>query len=195
MLKLQLPTDPKWANVAEDNIREILVDHAFCEQKAASNAISIITKYPENSELVEAMSALAIEEMEHFRMVHQKITDRGWKLGRERKDNYVNELDKFCKKPGFNRAETLVHKLLFAAMIEARSCERFKVLSDNIEDSELAKFYRDLMISEANHYTMFLKYAHQYGDEICDVDVIWEDFLKFEAIVINNYGTKEHIHG
>ena len=195
MLKLQLPTDPKWANVAEGNIKEILIDHAFCEQKAASNAISIITKYPEYSELVEAMSALAIEEMEHFRMVHQKITERGWHMGRERKDNYVNEIAKFFKKSGYNREETLVHKLLFAAMIEARSCERFKVLSANIEDKELANFYRDLMISEANHYTMFLKFAHQYGDAICDVDAIWNEFLAFEAVVIQNYGTQERIHG
>ncbi|MBL4651685.1 MAG: tRNA-(ms[2]io[6]A)-hydroxylase [Flavobacteriales bacterium] len=195
MLKLQLPTDPKWANVAEGNIKEILIDHAFCEQKAASNAISIITKYPEYSELVEAMSALAIEEMEHFRTVHEKITERGWKLGRERKDNYVNEIAKFFNKSGHNREETLVHKLLFAAMIEARSCERFKVLSDNIDDNELAEFYLDLMISEANHYTMFLKFAHQYGDAICDVDAIWNEFLKFEAEVIKNYGTQERIHG
>lgn len=194
MFKLQLPTDPKWANVAEDNIQEILTDHAFCEQKAASSAISIIVQYPELTELTQAMSALVIEEMEHFRMVHDIIVKRGWELGRERKDNYVNELAKFFSR-GASREQKLIDKLLFAAMIEARSCERFRVLSENIEDQELAEFYRELMISEANHYTMFLKFARQFGEGVCDVDKLWNEFLEFEAKVIKNYGTKEHIHG
>ena len=194
MFKLQLPTDPRWANIAKDNLKEILTDHAFCEQKAASSAISIIVQFPEYTEITEAMSALAIEEMEHFRMVHQKITDRGWSLGMERKDDYVNQLAVFFKK-GCNRKQHLINKLLFGAMIEARSCERFRVLSENIEDEELSNFYKELMISEANHYTLFLKFARKYGEGVCDVDKLWNDFLKYEAEVIADYGRKEMIHG
>ena len=194
MLKLKLPTDPRWVNIAEKNIDEILTDHAFCEQKAASTAISLIVNYPEYPELVEDMSALAREEMQHFRMVHKKILDRGYNLGRERKDPYVNDLRSFFPKTG-DRKKNLVYRLLMAAMIEARSCERFRVLSENIEDQELSKFYFDLMKSEATHYTMFLQHARNFGEGLLDVNELWEQFLEFEAKVIANYGTKEHIHG
>ena len=121
MFRLKMATDPKWANVAEDNIQEILTDHAYCEQKAATSAITIIVKYPQHSDLVEAMSALAIEEMEHFRMVHEKIVARGWTMGHERKDNYVVEIMKFFDW-GNSSEQRLVNKLLLGAMIEARSC-------------------------------------------------------------------------
>ena len=194
MLKLKLPTDPRWVNIAEKNIDEILTDHAFCEQKAASTAISLIVNYPEYPELVEDMSALAREEMQHFRMVHKKILDRGYNLGRERKDPYVNDLRNFFPKTG-DRKKNLVYRLLMAAMIEARSCERFRVLSENFEDQELSKFYFDLMKSEATHYTMFLQHARNFGEGLLDVNELWEQFLEFEAKVIANYGTKEHIHG
>ena len=193
MLGLKLVTDPRWVNIVESNIDEILTDHAFCEQKAASNAISIIVHYPEYSDLVDAMAELAREEMEHFKMVHEKILARGKVLGRERKDSYVNELFQFIRK-GEGRMIHFVDRLLFAAMIEARSCERFRVLSENIKDPELAKFYRELMISEANHYTMFIKFARKYGKEV-DVDKRWKEWLEYEAKVILNYGTKETIHG
>lgn len=194
MLKLKLPTDPRWANIAEKNLEEILTDHAFCEQKAASSAISLIVQYPEYSELVEAMSALAIEEMEHFQMVHERIIKNGWVLGRERKDEYVGDLRKFFS-GGTSKEQTLINKLLLSAMIEARSCERFRVISENIKDQELAAFYHELMISEATHYTMFLKFARKYGKDICDVDKLWEDFLEYEGKIIAKYGKKEHIHG
>ena len=193
MLGLQLATDPRWANIAERNIPEILTDHAFCEQKAASYAISLIVQFPELPDLVEAMSALAIEEMEHFRMVHEKITERGWGLGSERKDPYVRDLQKFFA--GGDRQTGLVHKLLMAAMIEARSCERFRLLSQHISDPDLAKFYADLMASEARHYTMFLQFARRYGSKLLDVDKLWEEFLEYEATVMTNYGDKELIHG
>ena len=194
MLRLKLPTDPRWVNIAEKNIEEILTDHAFCEQKAASTAISLIVTYPEHTDLVEAMAALAREEMEHFQRVHAQIIKRGYILGRERKDEYVNRLSKFFSKGG-SREMALVNKLLFAAMIEARSCERFRVLSENIADKELADFYHELMISEATHYTMFLQFARQYGKEIMDVDATWQEFLEYEATVIAQFGKKEHIHG
>ena len=193
MLRLKLPTDPRWANIAEKNIEEILTDHAFCEQKAASTAISFIVTYPELSDLVSKMSALAIEEMSHFEMVHKRILDRGLYLGRERKDEYVARLNQFFPKTS-DRDKRLINRLLVAALIEARSCERFKVLSENIEDQELADFYRKLMVSEASHYAMFLQLARQYGDRT-EVDSKWEDLLEFEEEVIKDFGTKEHIHG
>ena len=193
MLRLKLPTDPRWVDIAEKNISEILTDHAYCEQKAASSAISFIVQYPEYPELVDAMAALAKEEMEHFEMVHDQIKKRGYELGRERKDNYVAELRKFFK--GGDRIRQLVDSLLLAAMIEARSCERFRVLSKGLDEPELKEFYADLMKSEAVHYTMFLKFARTIGGGILNVDKKWNDFLDYEAIVIQDFGAKEEIHG
>jgi len=193
MLGLKLPTDPRWVNIVESNIDEILIDHAFCEQKAATNAISILVQYPELTDLVDAMLDLAQEELEHLKMVHEKIKARGNVLGRERRDEYVNELYSFMRK-GHKRHIVLIDKLLFSALIEARSCERFKVLSENIKDAELASFYHELMVSEASHYTMFLKFAKKYANGE-DVDKRWKEFLDFEAGVIANYGKKETIHG
>ncbi len=193
MLGLKLPTDPRWVNIVESNIPEILTDHAWCEQKAASNAISIIIHNSERKDLVTDMLVLAKEELEHFEQVHNIIKSRGLVLGRERKDSYVNELAKFMKK-GSGRLFSLIDRLLFSAMIEARSCERFKVLSKNIKDKSLAKFYRDLMISEAGHYTLFLKYARKYSGEY-DVDQRWQEWLSYEASVIKSYGKEETMHG
>jgi len=193
MLGLKLPTDPRWVNIVEKNIDEILTDHAYCEQKAASTAISIIIGFPDRSELVKEMTALVREEMGHFNMVHEKIVERGWKLGRERKDEYVIELMKFFPKGG-SKTTHLVHKLLYAALIEARSCERFRLLSENIADKELADFYRNLMVSEANHYTMFLGFARTYGDREV-VDQKWQDLLAYEAEIMANLGKKETMHG
>lgn len=193
MLHLKLVTDPRWVNVVESNIEEILTDHAWCEQKAATNAITIITNNSEHQELVTDLLALAKEELEHFQMVHEIIKKRGYTLGRERKDSYVNELYKFMNKGG-NRQQALVDRLLFSAMIEARSCERFRLLSETISDQELAKFYRELMISEAGHYTTFITFARKYGHDI-DVDRRWKELVEFEAEVIQRYGKSETIHG
>jgi len=193
MLGLKLPTDPRWIDIAEKNIEEILTDHAFCEQKATSTAISLIVSFPEYSDLVEAMIALVKEEIAHFKMVHDRILARGWKLGRDRKDEYVAKLLTFFPKGG-SRTTQLVHRLLYAALIEARSCERFKLLSENISDQELASFYKNLMVSEANHYTMFLGFARQYGDRT-EVDEKWQALLDFEAEIMKDLGTKETMHG
>ncbi len=193
MLGLKLPTDPRWVNIVEKNIEEILTDHAYCEQKAASMAISLIIGFPEKPKLVKAMVALSREEMGHFNMVHEKILERGWVLGRERKDHYVIELKKFFPKGG-SRETHLVHKLLYAALIEARSCERFRLLSEEINDKDLSKFYRDLMVSEANHYTMFLKFARKYGNRE-EVDQKWNALLEYEAELMSTLGTKETMHG
>ncbi|MFM7078696.1 MAG: tRNA-(ms[2]io[6]A)-hydroxylase [Bacteroidota bacterium] len=194
MLKLKLVTDIAWVrNVVEKNIPEILTDHAWCEQKAASNAISIVVRYPECTDLVQEMIRLSQEELSHFQMVHDIIIKRGYQLGRERKDHYVNLLYGFMKK-GVSPEEQLVDRLLFAALVEARSCERFKVLSENIEDQELAAFYRDLMVSEANHYTLFIGFARKYSKSI-DVDKRWEEWLDYEGEIIKGFGTQETIHG
>jgi len=193
MLRLKLPTDPRWVNIAEKNLEEILIDHAFCEQKAASTAISFIVTYPEHTELVTEMAALAREEMSHFEMVHKRLVERGFTLGRERKDEYVARVNQFFVKTS-DRNERLVNRLLIAALIEARSCERFKVLSENIADKELASFYAKLMVSEANHYTLFLKFARQYGERKT-VDEKWDALLSFEAEVMKDFNKKEHIHG
>ena len=139
------------------------------------------------------MLDLAKEEISHFEMVHEVIKKRGYKLGRERKDSYVNELFKFMMKGG-SRNDQLVDRLLFSAMIEARSCERFRTLSENIEDKELAAFYYDLMVSEAGHYTMFLRHAKKVTERT-DVDKRWKEWLAHEAIVIQNYGKSETVHG
>ena len=193
MLGLKLPTDPRWVNIAEKQIEEILTDHAYCEQKAASTAISLIVGYPEKSDLVDQMTALAREEMGHFQMVHNRILQRGLVLGRERKDAYVNQLNQFFPKGG-DREIRLIHRLLICAIIEARSCERFRVLSENLEDKELSEFYHALMISEANHYTMFLKLARQYGERTA-VDRLWNSLLEYEAEVISTLGKEGLIHG
>jgi tRNA-(ms[2]io[6]A)-hydroxylase len=193
MLGLKLPTDPRWVDVVERNIEEILTDHAYCEQKAASYAISLITKYPEITELVDKMTELAQEELEHLKMVHQKIKDRGLVLGWEHRDPYVHDLLKFIKKGG-DYEMVLVERLLIAAMIEARSCERFRILSEKIKDKDLAQFYHDLMASEARHYTMFLKLAHKYAPSV-DVDKKWKEFLDKEAEIMAGYGKKETVHG
>ena len=193
MLGLQLATDPRWVNIVETNIEEILTDHAWCEQKAASNAIYIIVNNSEKVDLVTEMLRIAREELEHFEMVHEVIKKRGFVLGRERKDDYVGDLVKFMKKDG-SRNDALIERLLFAAMIEARSCERFKVLSNNIKDPELAQFYRELMISEAGHYTTFLNFARQYSENI-DVEKRWKEWIAYETSIISRYGNKETVHG
>lgn len=193
MLGLKLPTDPRWVNIVEKNIEEILTDHAYCEQKAASTAISLIVTHPEYTELVTAMTALVREEMGHFKMVHDKIIARGYTLGRERKDEYVRKLMTFFPKGG-SRETNLIHRLLYAALIEARSCERFRLLSEQLDDEELSEFYRNLMVSEANHYTMFLNFARQYGNRK-EVDKKWQDLLEFEAEIMKDLGKSETMHG
>ena len=193
MLGLKLKTDPRWVTIVASNIEEILTDHAWCEQKAATNIITIITYNSEHVDLVTDLLEIAKEEIEHFQMVHNIIKERGLTLGRERKDHYVNELFKFMRKDG-SRNDAFIDRLLFSAMIEARSCERFKVLSQNIEDKELAAFYKELMISEAGHYTTFLKFARKYTEKV-DVDKRWAEWLEFEGELITNYGTKETVHG
>jgi tRNA-(ms[2]io[6]A)-hydroxylase len=193
MLGLKLPTDPRWVNIVEKNIDEILIDHAYCEQKAASTAISLIVSFPEYTDLVQEMVTLVREEMGHFKMVHDRILARGEVLGRDRKDDYVIELIKFFPKGG-SRTTQLVHRLLYAALIEARSCERFRLLSEELKDKELASFYHKLMISEAGHYTLFLTFARKYGDRK-EVDNKWEDLLIYETNIMKNLGTKGIIHG
>lgn len=193
MLGLKFETETSWAEVAENGLHQLLTDHAFAEQKAASNAVSIIINYSEESDLVKDMSDIAIEEMEHFRMVHDVMMERGMVLGQATKNDYALKLQKFFPHT-HNRTEALVHRLLVAAMIEARSCERFKVFADNIEDEKLAKFYHDLMISEANHYTLFLGYARKYFGRD-EADKKWKDLVAFEAEMMRTRGKSAKVHG
>ena len=193
MLGLKLPTDPRWVNIVEKNIDEILIDHAYCELKAASTAISLINSFPEYTDLVQEMMKLVKEEMSHFKMVHDRLLNKGIELGRDRKDEYVIQLLKIFPKGG-SRDTQLVHRLLYAGLIEARSCERFKLLSEELPDLELAKFYKDLMISEANHYSMFLNFARQYGERK-EVDEKWQDLLNYEAQIMLNLNKDASMHG
>lgn len=193
MLGLKLPTDPRWVELVDKDISAILSDHAWCEQKAASNAISLIVRYPDHIGLVEELTRIAQEEIAHFGMVVERIKARGLELEPERKDHYVNELLTFVRKEG-TRAQRLVDRLLFSAMIEARSCERFKMLSERVADEDLRTFYRELMISEAGHYTTFITYARKFGGDV-DVDTRWQEFLSFEAELIASYGRKPAMHG
>ena len=193
MLGLKFETETSWVAVAKNGLQQLLTDHAFAEQKAASNAVSIIINYSEETELVKDMSDIAIEEMEHFRMVHNIMVERDMVLGKATKNDYALKLQKFFPHTG-DRTEALVHRLLVAALIEARSCERFKVLADNMNDEQLSKFYYDLMISEANHYTLFLGYARKYMDREI-VDRKWSDLLAFEAAMMRDRGTTAKVHG
>lgn len=193
MLGLQLPTDPRWAQLVHQDLHELLTDHAWCEMKAASNVMSMMVRYPDLTELVAELTRICQEEVEHFGQVHAKIVARGWVLGPERKDHYVNELLQFVRKDG-SREERLVDRLLFSAMIEARSCERFKMLTEEAPDEDLRSFYRDLMISEAGHYTTFIGFARQFGGRV-DVDARWNEFLAYEAEVVARYGKAPTMHG
>ena len=161
MLGLKLPTDPRWVDIAKISIEEILVDHAYCEQKAASSCISLIVLHPDKTKLVDALTPIVKEEWTHFEMVLHELKKRGLTLGKQRPDDYVIQLQKQSKKGG-SKAQQLVEKLLINALIEARSCERFRLLSENISDDNLKEFYHRLMIAEANHYVLFVELAKEY---------------------------------
>jgi len=193
MLGLKFETQTSWTEIAKNDLQQILTDHAFAEQKAASNAVSIIINYSEETEMVAAMSDIAIEEMEHFRMVHQLMIKRGMVLGREQKNDYAKLLHDFFPKTK-DRTDALIQRLLIAALIEARSCERFKVFSENLNDQELSDFYKDLMVSEANHYKIFIGFARKYQDRTI-VDKKWQALLEFEAAFMKDRGKKAKVHG
>lgn len=184
MLGLKLPTDPRWVNLAEISIEEILVDHAYCEQKAASTVISIIQKYPEYKKVVEALAPIVTEEWGHFRMVLKELDDRDMNLGKQRKDIYVDALIKNLKRGG-GRVDQLVERLLMSALIEARSCERFRLLSEGLEDPYLKKFYHKFMVSEAGHYTLFIELASSLKPEE-EVRARWQEWLDYEKELLAN---------
>ncbi|MEM9916762.1 MAG: tRNA-(ms[2]io[6]A)-hydroxylase [Bacteroidota bacterium] len=184
MLGLQLPTDPRWVNLAEKDLGDILTDHAYCEQKAATSVISLIQQYPDKADMVKALAPIVTEEWGHFRLVLAELEKRDLQLGRQRKDEYVNELLKFQKKGG-SRDERLIERLLVCALIEARSCERFRLLSLHINDDQLKEFYHKFMVSEAGHYRLFIDLAKQYGDPDA-VRVRWKEYLAHEAGIMDN---------
>jgi tRNA-(ms[2]io[6]A)-hydroxylase len=193
ILGLRLPTDPRWVNLAEKSLSDILTDHAYCEQKAATTCISIIQRFNEKEKIVEALAPIVTEEWGHFRLVLGELKKRGLKLGRQRKDAYVNALINFCQKDGSEEGR-LLDKLLMMAMIEARSCERFKRLSEGLTDEYLRKFYRRFMESEAGHYTLFIELAETYIDKE-KVRRRWREWLEFEAHVIKEMDVRgDRIH-
>ena len=184
VLRLQLPTDPRWVNLAEKSLQDILTDHAYCEQKAASTCISLIQQYPELEKLVDQLSPIVTEEWGHFRMVLRELRNRDLELGAQRKDEYVNALRKFIVKGG-SREDRLLDKLLMAGLIEARSCERFKLLWKGLDDEHLSEFYYKLMVAEAAHYTLFLDLARTYLPKE-KVKARWMEWLEYEAEVIKS---------
>lgn len=183
ILGLQLPTDPRWVNLAEKSLEEILTDHAYCEQKAATSCISIIQRYSSKEKIVAALAPIVTEEWGHFRLVLAELEKRNLKLGKQRKDDYVNALIHF-RKQGGAEADRLLDELLMMAMIEARSCERFKQLSAGLNDEYLKKFYRRFMESEAGHYTVFIDLAESYVEK-GKVKNRWQEWLQYEAEVLN----------
>ncbi|HVK47783.1 MAG TPA: tRNA-(ms[2]io[6]A)-hydroxylase [Pseudobacter sp.] len=179
ILGLQLPTDPRWVNLAEISLEEILTDHAYCEQKAATSCISLIQRYSDKDKLVRELAPIVTEEWGHFRLVLQELDKRKLRLGKQRKDEYVNALMNFQKKGG-HPEEVLLDRLLIFALIEARSCERFKRLSEGLDDEYLRNFYRRFMESEAGHYRLFIELAETYVNKD-KVRKRWEEWLAFEA--------------
>ncbi len=184
MLGLKLPTDPRWVNLAEKTLEDILTDHAYCEQKAATQCISLIQLYPDKKRLVEEVAPVVTEEWGHFRLVIAEMKKRQLSLGFQRKDEYVAALNKFIKKGG-SREDRLIEKLLVCALIEARSCERFRLLSQELEDQKLREFYHHFMVSEAGHYRMFLNLAENYGDKPA-VRERWQEYLNHEAEIMKD---------
>ena len=193
ILGLKLPSDPRWVNLAEMSLEEILTDHAYCEQKAASHCISLIQKYPEYTKLVDELSPIVTEEWGHFRMVLSEIKKRKLRLGPQRKDDYVNALNQLETKGG--RPENrFMDRLLIFGLIEARSCERFRLLSEGLEDEYLKEFYRKFMISEAGHYRLFLDLAKEYCDEE-KVNTRWKELLEQEKTILENMKVRgDRIH-
>lgn len=193
ILGLHLPTDPRWVNLAEKSLEEILTDHAFCEQKAATSCITLIQRYSEKEKLVAELSPIVTEEWGHFRLVLAELHKRNLKLGIQRKDEYVNKLLEFQKKGG-RREDRFLDQMLTMALIEARSCERFKRLSEGLEDEYLRNFYRRFMESEAGHYTLFIELSETYIDK----DIVrkrWQEWLVYEADVIGNLAVRgDRIH-
>ena len=184
ILGLELPTDPRWVNLAEMSMESILTDHAYCEQKAATYCISLIQRYNQRAEIVKALSPIVTEEWGHFRLVLSELEKRGLKLGRQRKDEYVNALQQMVRAGGAEEGR-LLDQLLFMAMIEARSCERFKRLSEGLGDAYLRKFYRRFMESEAGHYALFIELAETYIPKET-VRKRWQEFLKYESEIIKD---------
>lgn len=182
MLGLKMATDPRWVNIVEKDIQEILTDHAFCEQKAASTGISLIVMYPDRVKLVDEITPIVAEEWTHFRMVLQKLKERGLELGERRKDEYANQLNSLIKKGG-SKEHQMMERLLIAGLIEARSCERFRLLSLHIQDEDLKQFYHQLMVSEAGHYRLFLDLAAEYNPKE-EVKARFEELLKAEAEIL-----------
>lgn len=193
MLRLKLPTDPRWVNLAEMSLDYILTDHAYCEMKAASYCISLIQSFPDKKRMVDEVSPVVAEEWGHFRMVLNEIKRRKLEFGKQRKDEYVIKLREFEQKGG-RRDDRFMDRLLTCALIEARSCERFRLLSENLSDENLRKFYHKFMVSEAGHYVMFLELARHYAGRE-KADKRWQEYLEYEAKIMQDLALRgDRVH-
>lgn len=184
-----MPTDPRWVDIARKNIHDILVDHAYCEQKAASSCISLIVQHPDREKLVDVLTPIVAEEWNHFERVVAELKKRSLPLGPQRKDEYVEKVNTIVRKGG-SRDQQLIEKLLLNALIEARSCERFRLLWKGIADESLSEFYYELMVSEAGHYKTFLHLAKEYHDAQA-VEKRWREFLHEERLIVESLGVRD----
>ncbi|BBO30888.1 tRNA-(ms[2]io[6]A)-hydroxylase [Lacipirellula parvula] len=162
MLHLQAKTDARWFRQVDENLNDVLIDHAHCEKKAAGTALNLIFHYVEDRELCQEMTEIVNEELEHFHLVIDLLERRGVKFRRLKPSQYGRKLNDLCSKQEPQRA---VDRLLVAGLIEARSCERFQALANYVEDEELATFYRSLFESEARHHATYTRLAMHFAPE------------------------------
>ena len=195
MLGLLANTNKAWAKIVLQDLQAFMNDHAYNEMKAAQAALAVINHRPNDIEFVNTMSALAIEEMQHFEMVFERMQKYSFELGKEQVNVYAMKLRKFFPKTK-DVEEKFLQKLMLSSLIEARSCERFVVLADVMKQNypELSNFYAGLFESEARHYRVFLEYARKYGGRE-RIDRIWNKLLIFEAEIIQQLGKSALVHG
>jgi tRNA-(ms[2]io[6]A)-hydroxylase len=193
-LPLKSATSPNWAR---DVLREplaLLNDHAHLEKKAAANALELLNRWPEPNppeNWITAMTAIARDEVEHLAVVCRLLARRGGRLTKQHSNPYASALRQLVRK-GEGRDE-LVDRLIVSALIEARSCERFKLLAEFSQDAELAKLYRGLWASEHGHYRMFLQLAERV-DSRESVERRWDQMLDAEARIIQSQEVGPRMH-
>lgn len=174
MLNLQSSTDLRWIEQVKSGLDEVLIDHAHCEYKAAATAMSLMGAYIENQDLCAEMTRIVEEELEHFHMVIKLLDSRSIPFRKQQAGHYGKELNALVRSGEPNRA---IDRLLVGGLIEARSCERFSLLAEHIDDTELSEFYHSLFESEARHHTTYVRLAKQFA---CD-EVVKERLVELSA--------------
>lgn len=191
MLCLKCETNPGWIKSAMANLNSVLIDHAHCEKKAAATGMSLLSAYPDKTEISLTMSDLVEEEIGHYRSVVKIIDEKGIKLNYDTGDLYVKELLSYINK---NEPRRLLDRLLTAGIIEARSCERLQILAENINDEILKKFYTELAASEAGHYVTFIKLAKLYFEEK-EVNQRLDELTNIERNIVVSLPNHPVMHG